>query len=164
MYIWYYWHNTCTGVFWKACSYLPFHSTQKPAGRESPQHTVQGSGVCLGAAELWKPNWHNRSLIWWPSGYQKKFKISKLYIAISDAISKRKDAPSAVNKIVFDKLMTLTLTFWKIITDLCKWGALKERNISFYLYGSPCCRKSFCSLALALAFNSLTTTLVPGSV
>lgn len=30
-----------------------------------------------------------------------------------------------------------------------------------YLYGSPCCKKSFCSLELALAFNSFTTVLVP---
>lgn len=41
----------------------------------------------------------------------KKLKISKLYIAITNAISKRKDAPGAVNKTVFDKLMTLTIAF-----------------------------------------------------
>lgn len=41
----------------------------------------------------------------------------------------------------------------------------KRTTVLIYLYGSPCCRKSFCSLALAFAFNSFTNTLAPpGSV
>lgn len=40
-----------------------------------------------------------------------------------------------------------------------------ELILFFHLYGSPCCKKSFCSLAFAFAFNSFTTTLTPpGSV